>query len=468
MSYTNNENIKNIKINMDADDALKKRYDYMTRTPVHSLITALAIPTIISMMVTHLYNMADTFFVGRISTQATAAVGVVLSIMNLIQAVGFLCGHGSGNYMSRMLGAGQIKEAEETAATGFVLAFILGGAITLGGVLNLNWLAHALGATNTIINDTESYMRIILYGAPFMTSQLVINNQLRFQGSAVYAMVGLVSGAVLNIALDPLFIFAFGLGVSGAALATVISQIVSFAILLVGSTKGPNLRIHFKNIRLNAHYLIQIINGGTPSLCRNGLMSLAVILLNHAAGSLGGDAAIAGMSVVNRVTLFLNSALIGFGQGYQPVCSYNYGAGLHGRVKDGYKFCVKYGTLFLACVAVLCSYFASDIIKFFRDDPAVIIIGVTALRWQMLTFSFNATITISNMMLQSIGKGVRASIIASARSGLFFVPCIIIMPKILGLLGVETAQPCADFLSFLLVIPFTYSVWKDMNDVNSA
>ncbi|MBR1602612.1 MAG: MATE family efflux transporter [Synergistaceae bacterium] len=443
---------------------LQRRYDYMTLTPIPKLITALAVPTIISMLVTNLYNMADTFFVGRISTQATAAVGIVLSLMNVIQAIGFLCGHGSGNYMSRKLGEGDTREAEEMAATGFVLAFILGLIITFTGLLNLNKLAELLGATKTIINDTKSYMQIILYGAPFMTSQLVINNQLRFQGSAVYAMIGLVSGAVLNIALDPIFIFNLNLGVAGAALATVISQAVGFAILLIGSYNGPNLRIKFKNIKLNAHYLLQIINGGTPSLFRNGLMSFAVILLNHAAGALGGDAAIAAMSVVNRVTFFLNAALIGFGQGYQPVCSYNYGANLHGRVKAGYKFCVKYGTIFLACVAVICSIFSASIIKFFRDDPAVIAIGVIALRWQMLSLPVNAALTISNMMLQSIGKGVRASIIASAKSGLCFIPCIIILPKVFGLLGVETAQPCSDFLSFLLAIPFTYSVWKNMNN----
>ena len=450
--------------NINNNPELQKRYDYMTLTPIPKLITQLAVPTIISMLVTHLYNMADTFFVGRISTQATAAVGIVLSLMNLIQAVGFLCGHGSGNYMSRKLGAGETQEAEEMAATGFVLAFILGLIITLCGFYNLDNLAEILGATPTIIHDTKSYMKIILIGAPFMTSQLVINNQLRFQGSAVYAMIGLVSGAILNIGLDPIFIFTFNLGVAGAALATVISQTVSFAILLFGSYKGPNLRIKFKNIKLNAHYLIQIINGGTPSLFRNGLMSFAVILMNHAAGALGGDAAIAAMSVVNRATFFLNAAVIGFGQGYQPVCSYNYGANLHGRVKAGYKFCVKYGTIFLTCIAIICSGFAVNIIKFFRDDPAVIAIGVIALRWQMLTLPLNATFSISNMMLQSIGKGVRASIIASAKSGLCFIPCIIILPKLLGLTGVETAQPCSDFLSFLLAIPFTYSVWKGMNN----
>ena len=449
-----------------ARTAFEARYDYMTKTPIPKIITELSIPTIISMMVTNLYNMADTFFVGRISTQATAAVGVVLSLMSVIQAVGFFCGHGSANYVSRKLGAGEIQEAQEMASTGFALAFMLGSFIFLAGITNIKNLALALGATETIINDTQDYMRIILIGTPFMTSQLVINNQLRFQGSAVYAMIGLVSGAVLNIFLDPVFIFVLGLGVSGAALATILSQIVSFCILFYGSTRGPNIRLHFKNIKFNAHYLLQIVNGGSPSLFRNGLMSISVIILNWTAGTIGGDAAIAGMSVVNRVMLFANSALIGFGQGFQPVCSFNYGAGLHGRVKAGYKFCVKYGTIFLAGLALVSLFCSREIISFFRDDPEVIFIGSAALRFQMLTLPLNATFTMSNMMLQSIGKGVRATIIASTRSGIFFIPAIIILSNFYGLFGVEIAQPCADVLAFLLAIPMTLSVWREMNSVH--
>jgi len=408
--------------------------------------------------------MADTFFVGKISTQATAAVGIVLSLMNIIQALGFFCGHGSGNYVARKLGAGEFREAEEMSATGFALAFLLGTMIFILGLANLTQLSKLLGATDTIIEDTCDYMRIILIGTPFMTSQLVINNQLRFQGAAFYAMLGLVSGAILNIFLDPLFIFTFNLGVTGAALATLLSQLLSFFVLFYGTTKGANIKIHFKNIKFNSHYLLQIINGGMPSLARNSLISFSGILLNHTAGAIAGDAAIAGMSVVNRVMLFANSALIGFGQGYQPVCSYNYGAGLHGRVKEGYKFCAFYGTLFLFALAVVCSFISEEIVRFFRDDPEVILIGSTALRWQMFSMPLNAVIVLSNMMLQSIGKGVRATITASARSGIFFIPAIIILSKFYGLTGVELAQPVADVLAFLQAIPFTLSVWREMNN----
>lgn len=440
----------------------------MTQTPVHRLVAQLAVPTIISMLVTSLYNMADTFFVGRISTQATAAVGVVFSLMSVIQALGFFCGHGSGNFLSRRLGAGDVKEADEMAATGFVVAFMLGMIVLVFGECELTRLAVWLGATETIAGETEEYMRIILIGAPFMTTQLVINNQLRFQGSAVYAMVGLVSGAVLNIALDPLLIFYFKMGVSGAAAATVASQIISFLILWAGSHRGPNLHIKFKNVRLTKFYLLQIVNGGTASLFRQGMNAVAVIIMNMMAGSLGGDAAIAGMSVVNRVMLFANSALIGFGQGFQPVCAFNYGAGLYTRVKQAFWFCVKYGTFFLLAVSALCFVFAPHIIEFFRADSDVVTVGKAALRFQALSFPLGAFIVMSNMMLQSIGKGFKASVMASARTGWCFVPVILALSHIFGLGGVEMAQMFADIMAFIVAIPLSSSELRKMDKDKAA
>ena len=438
------------------------RLQMMTETPVPQLIVRLSIPTIISMLVTGIYNTADTFFVGRISTQATAAVGLVFSVMALIQALGFFCGHGSGNYLSRMLGAGNRQEADEMAATGFAAALIVGAAVTVTGLLNLQAIAGLLGATPTTMADTCSYMRIILLGAPFMTCQFVVNNQLRFQGAAVYAMIGLMCGAALNLVLDPLLIFVFDLGVSGAAIATVIGQITSFVVLLIGSTRGENIHLRFRNIHLNRHYLFELMNGGAPSLFRQGMAAIATLLLNTAAGSLGGDAAIAGMSVVTRVMLLLSAALIGFGQGYQPVCSFNYGASLTKRVREGYFFCVKYATVFLSVLAVLCFVFAPQIIGWFRDDPEVIAVGRVALRCQSVTLPLMAAIVLSNMMLQSIGKGLKATICASARNGLFFIPLILILPKLFGLTGVEVTQACADFLTFAVSIPLAWSELRSM------
>ena len=436
----------------NADSKAAERYRDMTETPVPRLITRLSIPTIISMLVTAIYNAADTFFVGRISTEATAAVGLAFSAMAVIQALGFFCGQGSGNYLSRMLGAGKQEEAEKMAATGLALSMILGVVVAAVSVLNIRQLAEFLGARGSTVEETVSYLRIIVLGAPFMMGQFVINNQLRYQGSAMYAMVGLLCGAILNIALDPLLIFGFGMGVTGAALATVSGQIISFFVLLAGSMHGVNIHLNIRNVRLNGHFIVQIINGGIPALFRQGLAAVATVLLNRAAG-VYGHAAIAGMSVTTRVTMFVSSALIGFGQGYQPVCSFNYGAEKKERVREGYFFCVRYGTIFLTVMAVFCFIFSPQIIAFFRNDPEVIAVGKVALRWQAAALPLLACIVITNMMLQSIGKGVKASITASARSGIFFIPLILILPGIFGLLGVEMTQAVADILSVSISIP---------------
>ncbi len=435
----------------------QNRREMMTTTPVPQLILKMSVPTIISMLVTAIYNTADTFFVGKISTQATAAVGLVFTVMAIVQAIGFFCGHGSGNYLSRMLGAGEKKEANEMASTGFAIALIIGIIIALFGNLFVKDLSYMIGSSETTLKDTEDYMRIILIGAPFMIGQFVVNNQLRFQGSAMYAMVGLICGAIMNIGLDPLFIFGFHLGVKGAAMATVAGQITSFFVLLLGSFRGENIRLSIKNVHINPHYIKEIVNGGAPSLFRQGMAAISTLLLNKAAGSLGGDAAIAGMSITTRVMMMLMSALIGFGQGYQPVCSFNYGAGLKNRVREGYFFCVKLSTAFLLAVGIVCFIFAPDVIGLFRDDADVIAVGAVALRWQSATLPLGGALVISNMMLQSIGKGVKASITSSARNGIFFIPLIIILPRIFGIFGVEITQACADILSLTLTLPLAAS-----------
>ena len=440
----------------------KDNYLYLTTTPVPRLIVSLAVPTIISMLVTSFYNMADTYFVGKINTQSTAAVGIVFSVMSIIQAVGFFFGHGSGNYISRKLGAQETGNAEKMAATGFFWALFMGIFLAVVGLIFLTPLSLALGSTPTILPYTEKYLGIILLGAPFMTASLVLNNQIRFQGNAAYAMVGIVSGAVINVILDPILIFVFDMGISGAALATVISQICSFSLLLYMGRKGGNIRIRFKNFTPSLAFIKEIIGGGTPSLARQGLASVATILLNVAAGAYG-DAAIAGMSIVTRIAMFINAFLIGFGQGFQPVCGFNYGAGLYARVRQGFWFCVKVGFIFLLVCALAGMGFAEEIVSLFRKgDQDVIAVGAAALRWQFITFPLGSWIVMSNMMLQTIRKPVKATIISSARQGLFFIPLIFILSHYLGLQGVEMCQAVADLLTFILAIPLTCSVLNEM------
>ena len=441
----------------------EQKYIKMTTTPVEKLICSLAGPTIVSMLVTSFYNMADTFFVGKIGTSATGAVGIVFSVMAIIQAFGFFFGHGSGNYVSRKLGEKDFEEASRMAATGFVSAFLAGLVIMIVGLIFLEPLCYLLGATPTILPHAKSYLRIILIGAPYMTAALVLNNQLRFQGSAFYGMIGITSGAVLNIVLDPLFIYVFHMGVAGAALATIISQFVSFLLLLRGTGTGGNVHIDLRKFSPSIQRYKIIINGGSPSLCRHGLSSVSTACMNLMARPYG-DAAIAAMSIVMRITNFAASIMTGFGQGFQPVCGFNYGARKFRRVQKGFWFCVRLSTVFLLGMSVLGWFGASGLVALFqREDQEVIAFGTRALRFQCISFPLLGWITMCNMMMQTIGKGVRASIMAMSRQGLFFIPLVIVLSSRIGFLGVQMSQPISDVLSFLVAIILQASVLREMN-----
>lgn len=405
---------------------------------------------------------------GKINTSATAAVGVVFPLMAIIQAFGFFFGHGSGNYISRQLGAKEVEDASKMSATGFVSAFLMGCVILVVGFIFTDPLLRVMGATPTILPYAREYMRIILIGAPYMTASLVLNNQMRFQGSAVYSMVGIASGAVINIALDPLLIFGFDMGIAGAAVATIISQFISFCLLIAGTFRGGNLRLNLRDFTPCRKYYQNILKGGFPSLCRQGLGSFATICLNLMAGPYG-DAAIAAMSIVSRIANFAASVVIGFGQGFQPVCGFNYGAKLYHRVRHGFWFCVKCSSIFLTAVAIAGWICADGLIEIFlKNDPQVVEYGSLALRLQCITFPLLGWITISNMMLQTIGKAVKASLLAMSRQFLFFVPVILLLPGILGMLGVQLSQPIADAATFLLAVPLSIGVLREMSGQERA
>ena len=443
-------------------DEQERKYLQMTQPPVPGLICKLAVPCIISMLVTAFYNMADTFFVGMLkSTAATGAVGVVYPMMAVIQAIGFFFGQGSGNYISRELGKKNYDEASNMAATGFFFSLASGVVICVLGQLFLQPLAYLLGSTETILPYTKDYLRIILFGAPFMMSSLVLNNQLRYQGSAAYAMVGIVVGAVLNIGLDPLLIFVCNMGVAGAGLATIISQFVSFCLLYIGCRRGGNISINLRRVKCKSVYFSNIFQGGLPSLVRQGLASVATMCLNHAAG-IYGDAAIAAISVVQRIMMFGASAMIGFGQGFQPVCGFNFGAKLYDRVRQGFWFCVKSSLGFLTAVSVVLFAFAPTIISWFQSDPAVVEFGAVALRLQCITFPAQSWIIVSNMMAQSIGRTVPATFLAAARQGIFLIPAVLLLPMLFNELGLQMAQAIADGLTLLASIPIQIYVLKTM------
>ena len=428
----------------------EQRSDMMLRQPISRVIPRLAVPTIISMLISAIYNMADTFFVSQIGTSASGAVGVIFSAMAMIQAIAFTIGIGSGANVSRCLGAGDEAQARRYVTTGFVTAFIAGVVLGVLGLSSIDWLVRFLGATETIAPYAKDYATYIFYAVPFVMCSFVMNNLLRFEGLALYGMVGMVSGGILNMVLDPILIFGCGLGTAGAAIATAVSQVVSFTILLLMTNLRPDaISIRVSDFHPTWKMYGQILYNGFPSLGRQGIASVSSIMLNTAAG-VYGDAAIAAMSIVSRFVMFINSSVIGFGQGFQPVCGFCFGAGKYSRVRKAFWFCVKVSTVILLVLggaALLC---AEPIVTLFRrDDPEVIRIGTLALQLQLCTLPLWGYITMSNMFTQSIGYGVRATLISTARQGLFLIPALLVLPPTLGLLGIQAAQPVADALSFL-------------------
>lgn len=441
------------------------KYEQMTETPIGRLTISLAIPTIISMLVSAIYNMADTYFVTKIGTSASGAVGVVFSIMTIIQAVGFTLGMGSGTWIGRLLGAKQENEASQVAATGFYSALGFGLLLTVLGLLFLNPLMEVLGATETILPYAKDYARYILLAAPLMCASFVMNNLLRFEGMARFSMIGITTGGILNMILDPIFIFGFRLGIAGAAIATALSQCVSFLLLLsCFLRKKTVVRLYPANIARDVKTYLQILNNGLASFCRQGMASIANISLNLAAG-VYGDPAIAAMSIVGKVMWVMFSVIIGFGQGYQPVVGFNYGAKRFDRAKEAFFFMLKSCTCIGIVFAVGGFFIAPVMIRHMIGyDALAVEIGIFALRAQVLMFPLIPTGVTCNMSYQSIGKSWTATFLSASRQGTFFLPAIFILPAALGLTGIQLAQPVADFCTFLLGVPFAIRFYRFLNE----
>ena len=441
------------------------QYYEMANAPISKIIPKLAVPTIISMLVTSIYNMADTFFVSQLGTSASGAVGIIFSAMAIIQALAFMIGMGTGNFIARMIGAGNRKLAEELASIAFFTGFGVGLVIAVIGNANIGQLVRMLGSTETIAPYAEAYASYIFVAAPFMICSFIMNNLLRFQGKALFAMVGITTGGVLNMVLDPIFIFGLDMGTAGAALATGLSQFISFCILLfLCNSREECISIHPKKFKPTLAIYGEIIHGGLPSLGRQGIASIATIIMNTMAQPYG-DAAIAAMSIVNRFMMFVGSAMIGFGQGYQPVCSYCFGARLYDRVKKACVYCVKVSTIFLLAVSVIGLIFSGNIIQMFRkDDLEVIRIGTLALRLQLLTMPLQGLVVMGgNMTPQSIGYGIRATIVSTARQGWLLIPILLCTVPVFGVLGIQMAQPIADVGTFILAAVVTKGIFKDLD-----
>ncbi|PKC80069.1 Na driven multidrug efflux pump, MatE family [Bifidobacterium longum] len=427
------------------------KYRQMTGQPVKPLILKLCLPAVISNLVTTAYNLTDTFFIGQLGTAQSGAIGIAFSIMTVMQALGFFFGNGAGNSMSRELGKQNNDRASRLLAVGFAGAVLSGLVIATIGLLTLRPLVVMLGSTSTIAPYAVQYLTPLLVAAPCVCGSFALNGLLRYQGQSAFGMIGLVSGALLNFLLAPLLIFVLHLGIFGAGLATAICQTVSFTILTTMSRKFGVMKLSLRNCRPDVLLMREVAGGGLPSLIRQGAGSISVTCVNIAANPFG-DAAIAGMAIVMRIMLGANSVIVGLGQGFQPVCGYNYGAGLFSRVKEGYWFCVRLATCVLVALAALLWVFAPQLVEIFRSDPAVVAVGVAALHIQCCTVILNGFNMMGNMMTQTMGRTGIASFLALCRQGLFLAPIVLILPMIFGVLGVEMAQSVSDVLTFVVTI----------------
>ena len=449
-------------------DRSAEQFRKMTETPIPKLILSLAAPTILSMLITSIYNLADTFFVGQISTSASGAVGIVSSLMAILQALGFMLGHGSGSIISRSLGNQDTHAATKFASTSFFTAMAVGAVLAVGGLATLPRFMMLLGSTDTILPHASAYARPILFAAPLMMSSLVMNNILRYEGKASFAMIGLVTGGVLNILLDPVFMFVLGLGTAGAGIATALSQTVSFFILLSMFLRGKTVsQFCIHSVTREAREFGMILIGGAPSFGRQGLNSIGGMLLNIAARSYG-DAAVAGMSIVSRIFMFILSVVIGVGQGLQPVAAFNYGAHKFRRVRQAAIFTMGAAFCMLVVLVALCWVDSDALIRLFRDDPEVTAVALPAFHYQCLAILLQPVIVVANMTFQSVGKAGRATFLACCRQGVFFIPLILILPRTLGLMGVETCQPIADVFTFIVSLPFLLAFLNQLSRMDDA
>lgn len=450
-------------------------YQKMTATPVPKLVARLAVPAIVSMLVTNIYNLVDTAFVGRLGTSASGAVGIVFGFMSILQAFGFMYGQGAGSILARSLGQQDLPKASRHATLGFLGSFLTGALISVLGFLFLDPVVFALGSTPTIAPYAKSYIFYILISAPFMCASLTLNNLLRYEGKAALGMIGLMVGAFLNMGGDPIFMFALGMGIDGAGLSTAISQVVSFCILLWMFLSGKT------SSRLGLSYLTKtggspetvlparekasgpaganfpafcdICFTGLPSLLRQGLNSISTVILNLCCAPFG-DAAVAAMSIVSRIVFFAVSMAIGVGQGFQPVAAFSYGAGKFGRLRKAYRFTVLLSFGIIAAAALILGIFAEPLVGIFRDDPEVIRIGVRALRLQAAGQLAMAACMPSEMLFQSTGQRFFASLISILRNGLIFIPLLLLLSGLRGLAGIQEAQPLSMLIAVPVTIPF--------------
>lgn len=440
----------------------EEKFRQMTESPVRRLILTLAAPSILSNLVTSIYNLSDTFFVGSLGVEASGAIGISFVAMTAIQAVGFYFGQGIGNAASRGLGKQETEHACRLATNGLAYTLMMGALIAIVGNVFIDPLCRLAGSTETILPYARTFIGLTLLGAPFMCGALMLNTLMRFEGEAFYAMVAIMTGAILNIGLEPLFIYVLGMGIAGSALSTIICQAISFVILVIQLQRTGITTLSPAWLQPpSAAMLREINNGGVPSFVRQVMLGIATTLLNDAARPFG-DPAIAGLAIVQRICAFGNYIQIGIGQGYQPVVGYNYGARKFSRIRRGYFFSVGAAVVSVLMVGILTCTFAPQLVSAFTPDAEAIQIATLSLRVESFTMAITGVAMITNFLLQTTGRMWRATILGACRLGLVLGPVVLVLPHLWGLLGVQLAQPVTDVITGLIALPLAWQVLREL------
>ena len=441
------------------------RHEMMLETPIPRLVTKMALPTIVSMLVISFYNMADTYFVSSLGTAATGAVGVNLSLMSFIQMAGTALAVGANSYIARLLGEKRTEEAARVLSVAFFLSFGIGLVMLIGGFLFMEPLVQAMGARDEVIPYAISYATYILLAAPFMMGVFVLSQCLRAEGSATLSMVGVVSGALLNLVLDPLFIFVFHWGVAGAAIATALSKLVSFIVLVSPYLRGRTMIVlSIRQFHPSKTIMDELVKMGFPTFARSALMTLASIITNNIAGAFSVSA-LAAISVVNRIMIFISSAVLGFGQGYQPVAGFNWGAKRYDRVKSSFWFAAGVSVVCVSALGLAAALGAPQLMRVFTSyDQEMIEIGALAIRMQCLAMPSVAWVIVVNMLYAGLGRAAGAALLSIVRQGVFFIPMVLTLPRFFGVQGLAAVQGVADILTLILSIPLSIILLREINE----
>ena len=443
----------------------------MLNEPISRIIPKMAVPTIVAFLITSIYSLADTYFVSSLGTNATAAVSVNSSLDQLIMMCGSMLAVGANSYIARLLGQGNEKKASQVLSTAFFTAMGIGALLMIFGNLFMIPMVRLLGATPTCEQHSVDYATYVLFAAPFMAANFVMNQCLRSEGSATLSMIGMGIGGILNVILDPIFIMPWGLnmGVAGASLATAISKLVSFAVLVFPYlSRRSLLHLSIRNFHPSKDIVTKVISVGSSSMFRSGLAVVSAIALNSIAGSIS-DSVLAAIGVCNKVMMFPFSIILGFGTGFQPVAGFNWGANRYDRVQESYRFCSKVALLGSLFMAIIVGVFADTFVLIFAGtDAEMRRIGVICMVSQCIALPVHGWVAIVNMLCAGLGNAKGALALSTARQGTCFLPILYPIAFFFGAYGIACVQAVADILTLLLAVPIIRKTKKNIHLTQQA